>query len=117
MKSLKTCFFFLSLSVLILAGCRHAHLAKSASFNAAAAPDYAAQGYVQATVTLYDVDGCKWLITLADGKRLIPSPGLAEAFAVDGLKIRLKYSVKKGAVGTCMAGTIVEISAIEKSTK
>jgi len=114
MKFLKPALFFLGITTFVLAGCQgHTYLSKSASF-AAPKTDYAAEGYVQATVTLYDVDGCKWLITLADGKRIIPSPALAENFAVDGLKVWLKYALKKGAVGTCMAGTIVELTAIEK---
>ncbi len=114
MKSSLFHICFLALSVLIFSGCStQKHLPQSVSANTPIR-DYAAEGYIQATVTLYDVDGCKWLITLSDGKRLIPSPVLAEGFARDGLKVWLKYSLKKGAVGTCMAGAIVEITAIEK---
>jgi hypothetical protein len=114
MKSFTISLLFLILSLAVLSGCHcHKPVSKTASSNSAKR-DYAAEGYVQATVTLFDVDGCKWLITLADGKRVIPSPALADGFAIDGLKIWLKFAPKKGAVGICMAGTIVEITAIEK---
>jgi hypothetical protein len=84
---------------------------KTATGSAGTKPqtDYAASGYVEATVTAFDVDGCKWLLVLSDGKKLIPFPLPDGVFASDGLKVWVKYEKAKGAVGTCMAGELVKI--------
>jgi hypothetical protein len=59
------------------------------------------------------VDGCKWLLSLPEGKRLVPSSILPAAYQSDGLTVWLKYAVKKSAVGTCMAGEVIDVVGIE----
>jgi hypothetical protein len=82
--------------------------------SSSAKTDYAAKGYTKAKVIRYDVDGCKWLLQLEDGKKLIPSLTLAEDFAVDGKSVWITYTIQKSGVSTCMAGMLVTITAIEK---
>ncbi len=76
--------------------------------------NYAKEGYVKATIIKYEVEGCGFLIQLADKekKKLMPDK-LPDEFKKDKSKIWVKYIIaKKQMDGTCMAGkqcTIVEI--------
>ncbi len=71
------------------------------------------RGFLSATVIKYEIDGCSWLIELKDGKRLQPM-AFKEEFKKDELKVWIKFSYrKKGEVGICMAGTMVDVTEIE----
>jgi hypothetical protein len=75
---------------------------------------YAYSDYTHATIINYTVDGCSWMLQLEDGKKLQPLI-LAPEFQKEGLKVLIKYEVKKDAVGVCMVGEIVSITEIIKS--
>ncbi len=75
--------------------------------------DYVKEGYTAATVIYYELDACKWMIQLDDEKKLEPR-GMDTAFQKDKLKVWVKYEILKGAVSTCMAGTIVKITEIKE---
>ncbi len=53
-----------------------------------------------------------WHIATADGRTLWPVDDVA--FQVEGLRVRFKARERQGAVGICMAGTIVDLTHIEK---
>lgn len=78
--------------------------------------NYAKEGYVKAKVIKYDVDGCGFLLELADKKKtkLLPTK-LSDEMIKHGRKVWVKYTpVKKPLMGTCMAGTQVEIIDIKR---
>lgn len=74
------------------------------------------QGFTKGVVTKYDVDGCTFLITLENGKRLHPL-NLDEAYQIDGLGVWIKYIFQREAITVCMAGEVIKITAIEKEKK
>ncbi|TAL60072.1 MAG: hypothetical protein EPN85_08040 [Bacteroidetes bacterium] len=74
--------------------------------------DFEKEGYVRATVIYFDLDACRYLLVLANEKRLEPSANLAPEFQQDQLSVWVKYVAKKGGVSACMAGQIVEVSDI-----
>jgi len=74
--------------------------------------DFAADGYIKATVINYEVDGCTFLLLLEDGKKIEPT-NLSADFRKDKLTVWIKYMAKKGGVSVCMAGQIVELSDIQ----
>lgn len=74
--------------------------------------DYAAEGFVKAEIKKYEVDGCGFMIFLEDGKKLNPD-NLQEQFQREGLKVWVKYGIRKNAMSICMAGDNVIITAIE----
>ena len=81
--------------------------------------DFEKEGYVKATVVDSEVDACKYLLQLEpvpNGPevliRLEPT-NLQEEFKKYQLAVWIKYAPKKGAVSSCMAGTIVELSDIQ----
>ena len=77
--------------------------------------DYSAKGYVAATVVdMSELDGCGYMLKLDSGKKLQPASALSEQFAVNKLRVWIKYQLKKGAVGICMSGQIVTITSIAK---
>jgi hypothetical protein len=80
--------------------------------NTAEPWNYRDSTYKAATVINYTVDGCTWMLQLEDGKKLQPSV-LKPEFQKDKLKVWIKYSPKKGGVGICMAGEIVDITEID----
>lgn len=74
--------------------------------------DFAAEGYLKATVIYYEVDACKYVLQLEDAKKLEPV-NLKEEFKKDQLPVWIKYLPKKNTVSICMAGTIVELTDIQ----
>ena len=78
--------------------------------------NYAQEGYVKATVINYKVDGCGFLLELADKEKTKLAPEkLADDFKKDKIKVWVKYSIaKKQPVGTCMAGKFCEVIDIKK---
>lgn len=74
--------------------------------------DFEKEGFVKATVINYTVDGCNFLLQLADEKKLEPT-NLSADFKKDNLAVWVKYISKKGGMSVCMAGQIVEISDIQ----
>ncbi len=70
------------------------------------------EGYTKATVVYSTVDGCNWLLQIENEKKVEPI-NLKEEFKKDKLKVWIKYVIKKGAVGICMAGEIVTLTEIE----
>ena len=78
--------------------------------------NYEKEGYVKARVVKYEVEGCGFLIELADKTKtkLMPNQ-LPDEFKKDKEKVWIKYVVaKKQLPSTCMAGKQVEIEAIQK---
>jgi hypothetical protein len=73
-------------------------------------------GYKKAEVINYAVDGCSWMIKLEDGTKLQPLD-LQQEFKKNNLKVWIKYEVKKGNPGVCMAGEMITINAIELRKK
>lgn len=74
--------------------------------------DFQNQGYKKAVVINYtEIAGCGWMLMVEDSIRIQPL-NLAETFQKDSLKVWVSYSIKKDAVGICMAGDIVEINKI-----
>ena len=78
--------------------------------------NYEKEGYVKATIIHYKVEGCGYLIELADkAKTKIAPDKLAEEFKKDKEKIWVKYALaKKQPMSTCMAGKLVEVTDIKK---
>lgn len=81
--------------------------------------DFAAEGYIKATVIFYEIDACKYIIRLESDpngpdvlKQLEPT-NLSVEFQKDQLPVWIKYTAKKGAVSPCMAGQVVELSDIQ----
>jgi hypothetical protein len=108
-KSLGISALFFLFTILILTACQ------GAKKNAVAQPgkDYAGLGYVQAKIIKYDVDGCKWLLQLDELHRLVPSAPLPSVFQQENILVWIKYTLKKGGAGFCMAGQIVELADIK----
>jgi hypothetical protein len=75
--------------------------------------DFEKEGYVKANVMYSDMDACKYLLVLANEKRLEPSGGLAVTFQRDQLAVWVKYMPKKDGMSVCMAGQIVDVSDIQ----
>lgn len=75
--------------------------------------DFEKEGYVPAIVIFSDMDACKFLLVLANEKRLEPSAHLPEAFHEHQLAVWVKYMDKKGGMSACMAGQLVDISDIQ----
>ena len=92
------------------------HCKKSATVEAPATAevkrDFAAEGYVQASVIHYEMDACQYLILVGGEKKLEPSAPLKPEFQKDQLAVWVKYIPKKGGVSACMAGQPVDISDI-----
>jgi len=74
------------------------------------------EGYVKARVINYKVDGCGFLIELADKTKTKLAPEkLTDEFKKDKQKVWIKYMpVKKQPMSTCMAGKLVELLDIQK---
>lgn len=95
--SLQSCFLF----------------ADAKSTNTVNTPDTHTQdGFIKATVINYELDGCKFMLQLTDGKKLEPV-NLPDEFKKDKYNVWIKYQHYKGS-SICMAGQMVTITAIEK---
>ena len=97
---------FLSLGAMVTTSCK-------SKKQAPPEIDYAALGYKSATVINYEVDGCQWMIEMADGKKYEPN-NMQEDFRKDKLKVWVKYTVVKGAMTICMAGEVIKLSDIKE---
>lgn len=77
--------------------------------------DRTGEGFSKGTVVDMNgkLDGCGWLIQLEDSTKLEPM-NLSETFRKDQLKVWVKYSINTTAASICMAGKIVNITAIEE---
>ena len=76
--------------------------------------DYAKAKYTAATVVdMSELDGCGFMLKLESGRKLQPSPALAEEFCVNDTAVWIKYQVQKGAAGICMSGQIVTLVDIQ----
>ena len=77
---------------------------------------YVQEGYTEATVIDYKVDGCKFLLELNDEEKTKLSPNkLPDELKKDQQKVWVKYSVvKKQMLSTCMAGKQIEVLDIQK---
>jgi hypothetical protein len=75
--------------------------------------DYAAQGYIAATVVDYNVDGCIWMIQMADGKKYEPQ-NLEDTYRKDQQKVWIKYEVQKNAMTICMGGAVIKITDMKE---
>lgn len=71
---------------------------------------------IRATVIDYrELDGCRFLLELEDGRRLEPV-NLEEKFMKHGLKVLITWKNAEG-MSICMAGTMVEITSIRLAEK
>ena len=118
MKRIRIVPFLVVFSFLLFESC---HCKKSATGSIV--KNFAAEGYTKASIQLYQIDGCKFVLQLDsiikgddEGKRLEPL-NLKEEFKKDKLLVWVKYVVKKGAVSTCMIGQVVDISEMELRKK
>jgi len=111
-KALLLPFLILNFSLFVVS-C-HCKKKISSETNAAAEvkKDFEGEGYVKATVIKYALDGCGFLLQLADEKKLEPT-NLSADFKKDNLTVWIKYAAKKGGMSVCMAGQIVELSDIQ----
>lgn len=77
-------------------------------------PSYAdpSPGALKAKVVNYEVDGCKWLLELDNGKKLQPIE-LAPQFHKDKMKVWILYESQKDAMSNCMAGEIIKLTEIK----
>ena len=107
-------FFLFNFFFLVFSSCHCKKKITSASQPSTAEQkrDFEKEGYVKATVINYEVDGCTFLFKLSDEKKLEPT-SLSAEFKKDQLAVWIKYTPKKGAVSTCMAGQVVELSDIQ----
>lgn len=105
-------FLFCTFSFLIVS----CHCKKRATVDANTTTDFKRdfekEGYTKATVINYTIDGCTFLLQLADEKKLEPT-NLSDEFKKDNLAVWIKYIPKKGGVSICMAGQMVELSDIQ----
>ena len=70
-------------------------------------------GYEKLTVKdLTGLDGCTFVLIKQDGKKLEPM-NLPDEFRKDGIKVLVKYTVKRDAISICMVGSMVEVSDIK----
>jgi hypothetical protein len=97
------------LAVVALSGC--CRKTTSVAVTKMSDADYLAQGYTKVTVTNMSgkLDGCKYLLFLADGSKLEPV-NLAEDKRVDGLQAWIKYEAVTDMMSICMAGKMVRVS-------
>lgn len=105
-KHILSTFLFIAF-VIMLSSCY-----RNITRNSVETQEYRDSTYIAATVINYTVDGCTWMLQLEDGKKLQPSV-LKPEYQKDKLKVWIKYLTKKGGVGICMAGEIVDITEIE----
>lgn len=78
--------------------------------------NYAKEGFVKATVINHKVDGCGFLILLADKEKtkLVPDK-IPDDLKKDKLKIWVKYTLpKKQEMSSCMVGKQCEVVEIKK---
>jgi hypothetical protein len=94
---------------LILAGC---HSIKKTTDKKVAQVDYASQNYSKGVIKDIELDGCRYLIELQDGKRLNPDK-LDTLFQHDQLKVWVKFKIHDR-MNICMSGTTVDIIDIQK---
>jgi hypothetical protein len=104
--------FIFSFSFLIISCHCKKKIAADTKATAEVKRDFEVEGYTKATVINYAVDGCTFLLQLADEKKLEPT-NLSTDFKKDNLAVWVKYMPKKGGMSVCMAGQIVEISDIQ----
>jgi hypothetical protein len=75
--------------------------------------DFEAEGFLEATVIIYEVDGCTWMLRLMNQKLLQPYTPLPTNFQKNDLQVWIKFTAEKDAMTTCMAGDVVNVVAIE----
>lgn len=77
--------------------------------------DYEKENFIAAIVVdMTELDGCGYMLKLENGNKLQPTSALAKEFKVSDMPVWIKYTIKKGAAGTCMSGQIVTLTAIAK---
>jgi hypothetical protein len=73
--------------------------------------DYTTLSYERGIVRFTELDGCKYLIHLDNGKRLQPDK-LDTAFEKDSMKVWIKYKVHDR-MNICMRGITVDVIDIK----
>lgn len=73
--------------------------------------DYAALNYQKGTVKDIELDGCRFIIDLENGKRIQPE-NLEDIMKKDGLAVWVKYEITDRP-NICMSGVTAMITAIE----
>jgi hypothetical protein len=105
--------FFLLFALSVVPGCHRkiaaGKSAKQEKDNSTIADN---NGFTPATVVYLTLDGCAWMLKLEDGKLLQPYQ-LEPEFQKENLKVLIKYTINKKAMGICMSGTIVNLTAIK----
>ncbi|MCB0677454.1 MAG: hypothetical protein KDC30_12235 [Saprospiraceae bacterium] len=102
-------YFF---AILMLASLGACHSSKPAAEEPA--QDCPTPGVVR---DMSQLDGCRFLIELANGVRLLPADGIPDDFPLtDGMAIKFDYEVLEGQMSICMAeSAIVRITCIQAS--
>ncbi len=80
--------------------------------NPEAQVDYSKEGFTKVTVVKLTLDGCSFLLQLADGKKL-EAINLKEEYKKEGLVLWIKYTPNKKAMSICMAGEIVDLTEVK----
>lgn len=76
--------------------------------------NYQQEGYIPGTIVdMTGLDGCNFMIKLENGKKLEPDK-LEDQFKQNDLPVWIKYSIPKSAMGICMSGQMVILTAIQK---
>ena len=76
--------------------------------------NYQQEGYIPGTIVdMTGLDGCNYMIKLENGKKLEPDK-LEDQFKQNDLPVWIKYSIPKSAMGICMSGQMVILTAIQK---
>ena len=101
-------WIFLVLSLALLAGCGHKITAGAEKPETKVLKNYAA-----ATVLVYKRDGCDFALELEGGEKLEPGK-LPEEFQKDGLKVWVKYKIRKNVNSICMIGKMITVIDIKK---
>jgi hypothetical protein len=105
-------FFF---TMLVFSACnkKTVPVQSSAVVSEKNAIDFSAKGYKKGTIVdMTGLDGCGFMIKLENGKTLEPNQ-LDAQFKKKNLPVWVKYSIPKSVFSICMAGQLINLTAIE----
>ncbi len=113
MKKLFLCAFLILSFSFLLTSC-HCKKKTAASQNnpSEVMRNFSEEGYTKAVVINYEIDGCNYLLQIAEQKKLEPT-NLPQEFKKDKLDVWIKYVPKKGGMSICMAGQMIDITDIQ----
>lgn len=113
---MKTFLRSLVLSLVVLVGISSCccHKKTTTSNKEQGTADLSAQGFTKVTVVKMTLDGCSFLLQLADGKKL-EAVNLEEKYKKEGLVLWVKYTPEKKAMSICMAGEMVSLTEVKEN--